>query len=86
MSEEIKTVVPVTKEECKKFLDTLFKEVDRNGDGVLTKSEVLEALLSIEFPLKHEILSKVVEECDKNGDGKLDKNEFTEGILKLANK
>lgn len=83
IQEEVK-YVPVTKEECIKFLDQLFKEVDRNKDGVLTKSEVHEALMTIEFPLKHEVVTKVIEECDKNGDGKLDPQEFREGILKLA--
>lgn len=82
--DQITFTTSVTKEDCEKFLEQIFKQVDHHKDGVLTKSEVEEALLSMDFPLKTEDVSQVIQSCDKNRDGKLDKKEFTEGILNLA--
>ena len=65
-------------------LTSMFKAFDRNGDGVLSKDEILRAWKMFINP-DAEAAEKEVEmcmaKCDLDGDGKISYDEFVQGVL-----
>ncbi|CAK59936.1 unnamed protein product (macronuclear) [Paramecium tetraurelia] len=72
----------VNKEESSKLFQT-FKTLDQNGDGVLTKEELLKGMLSADVDhLKAEIMADgLMQELDVNESGKVDFTEFISAAL-----
>ncbi|CAK91960.1 unnamed protein product (macronuclear) [Paramecium tetraurelia] len=72
----------VNKEESQKLFQT-FKTLDQNGDGVLTKDELMKGMLSADIDhLKAEIMADgLIQELDVNESGKVDFTEFISAAL-----
>ncbi|CAD8095563.1 unnamed protein product [Paramecium primaurelia] len=72
----------VNKEESTKLFQT-FKTLDQNGDGVLTKDELMKGMLSADIDhLKAEIMANgLIQELDVNESGKVDFTEFISAAL-----
>jgi calcium-dependent protein kinase len=61
-----------------KIMLKTFKELDKNGDGTLSKDELLEGLLKLNFDEAHATLmmDKIFDELDVNNSDKIDFIEF----------
>ncbi|CAD8117798.1 unnamed protein product [Paramecium sonneborni] len=72
----------VKKEESQKLFQT-FKSLDQNGDGVLTKDELLKGMISADIDhLKAETMANgIMEQLDVNESGKVDFTEFISAAL-----
>ncbi|XP_069862267.1 mitochondrial adenyl nucleotide antiporter SLC25A24 isoform X1 [Dipodomys merriami] len=57
--------------------ETLFRTLDRNGDGVVDIRELQEGLSSLGLPLGKDAEEKIFDTGDTNKDGKLDFEEFS---------
>ena len=60
-------------------MDTLFQELDKNGDGTLSLKEVEKAMfqrVAPQFQLKPAIVFRAFETADRNGNGCIDKEEW----------
>lgn len=58
-------------------LDQLFEVFDANGNGVITKPELRDVVVSFRVDLSDGDLTKMVETYDTNADGILQQNEFS---------
>jgi|TARA_B110001450_G_C17199122_1_gene310633 calcium-dependent protein kinase len=57
----------------------LFKEVDTDGDGVLTKKELKFFIKNLKGPkISVKAFNRIVAAADEDGDGLIDFNEFIE--------
>uniref|UniRef100_A0A0G2JFB9 Solute carrier family 25 (mitochondrial carrier, phosphate carrier), member 24 n=1 Tax=Mus musculus TaxID=10090 RepID=A0A0G2JFB9_MOUSE len=56
--------------------ETLFRALDRNGDGVVDIGELQQGLQSLGIPLGQDAEEKIFTTGDVNKDGKLDFEEF----------
>ena len=66
----------VTKEETKD-LEKMFQQLDKNGDGKLSKEEVLEGYEEVfNMPINEEEVDKMFDEIDIDGNGSIDYTEF----------
>lgn len=54
------------------YLLKTFKLYDKNGDGVITKSELKEAITKLKGKVSESELDEMIKEMDENGDGKID--------------
>jgi len=76
------------REERKKMAKEAFKVIDANGDGFLTKHEVLAALKKMNaqgvslIPATMEAVEKMMSEVDEDGDGQIDKEEFANMMIR----
>ena len=60
-------------------LRSLFKEVDTDGDGVLTKKELKFFIKNLKGPkISVKAFNRIVAAADEDGDGLIDFNEFIE--------
>ena len=67
----------LTKDEEKRDLDKIFKEIDIDGDGQLSKEEILlgyEKCFGI--PISEEQVDEMFEKIDLDGNGTIDYTEF----------
>ena len=53
-----------------------FNELDRDGNGYISKEEFKGVMRKQGLPLKKSQLNAIMAEADKNGDGKIDYDEF----------
>ena len=53
-----------------------FNELDRDGNGYISKEEFKSVMRKQGLPLKKSQLNAIMAEADKNGDGKIDYDEF----------
>ncbi|SEQ17914.1 EF-hand domain pair [Hyunsoonleella jejuensis] len=63
-----------------------FNFFDKNGDGKLSKSEVVKLLKEAEINgfIRGLVGSKLIEGYDKDGDGKIDWKEFKTAVAEMA--
>ena len=65
-------------------LKSMFKAFDTNGDGVLSKEELLRVWKVMFNPNPEEAeaeIEEVMSECDINKDGKISYDEFVKGVI-----
>ena len=76
----------LTKDEEKKDLDKIFKEIDIDGDGNLTKKEIL---LGYEkhfgIPISEEQVNDMFKRIDLDGNGTIDYTEFIMATINEKN-
>jgi calcium-dependent protein kinase len=66
----------VTKEETKD-LEKMFEQLDKNGDGNLSKQEILEGYEEVfGIPINEEDVDRMFTEIDIDGNGTIDYTEF----------
>jgi Ca2+-binding EF-hand superfamily protein len=66
----------------RKASNQLFRQLDRNGDGLLTRREIKKGLAALEEQSGIIMKAKaVMDEADLTGGGKLDRNEFFKFVL-----
>ena len=70
-------------------LITIFRIMDQDGDGYITKSDLRECCVRIGSQLTHRDLDEMLSEADKDGDGQIDfegkfNHIFQSGYLKCA--
>ena len=71
----------VSKEETKD-LEMVFKQMDKNGDGVLTKEEVMEGYEEVfGIQLNEDEIDRIFKNIDLDGSGALDYTEWVIGTL-----
>lgn len=63
-------------------LKSMFAKMDQNGDKVLDKDEIREALVQLGMPMTDAHLERVVRAADTNQDGVVDFNEFCQAYSK----
>lgn len=67
----------LTKDEEKRDLDKIFKAIDTNGDGSLSKEEVLKGYeLHYGEPITSEEVDELFAKIDLDGNGLIDYTEF----------
>ncbi len=60
-----------------------FSKLDKDGNGILTKSELVEGFLEVGIPDAEKEADRMFEECDLNKTGDIDYNGKT--IIKILN-
>lgn len=71
----------VSKEETRD-LEKMFKQLDKNGDGMLSKEEIIEGYEEIfGIPINEEEVDKLMKEVDLDGNGSIDYTEFVMSTL-----
>ena len=69
----ISTQVTTSKDEKK--LGDLFRSLDKNGDGILSKSEIEEGYDALGIPVSP-FINELMKKLDSNNNGTVDYNEF----------
>ena len=54
----------------------VFKIYDQNGDGFITKSEIMKGMRALGDPISAQDINEIIKKFDVNKDGKLDFEEF----------
>lgn len=62
-------------------LETVFKKMDENGDGVLDRDEIDHCIRNLGFPFEEHELDAFMKHADANGDGKI---QYKEWLYKLS--
>ncbi|XP_067121200.1 microtubule-actin cross-linking factor 1-like isoform X10 [Centruroides vittatus] len=58
----------------------LFKKIDKNNAGKVTKEEFIQGILKSKFPTSRLEMERVADIFDRNGDGYVDHNEYIETL------
>ncbi|WP_258870892.1 MULTISPECIES: EF-hand domain-containing protein [unclassified Wenzhouxiangella] len=66
------------------LVDAMFKEVDTNGDGVLSRGEFVELVRCLTGEHGVGVSSKIFDEFDANHDGVISRDEALEMIIEYA--
>jgi calcium-dependent protein kinase len=64
----------------------IFKLVDKDGSGTITKEELFEFFNLDSDPESQKYIQNMVEETDKNGDGEISFQEFLDVMKQLHSK
>ena len=54
----------------------LFKQLDKNGDGTLSRDEIRELFKMSKCQYSQEQIEEIIKDADKNGDGAISFAEF----------
>lgn len=65
-----------TKDEQLEELREAFLTFDQDGNGFITKEELIETLVTLGDPIDQAVLDAMVAEADTDGDGEIDYGEF----------
>jgi calcium-binding protein CML len=60
----------------------MFNAFDKDGDGRISTSEILESLGSEVSPKTLQVAKRIIADLDKDGDGFLDPEEFIQKFVK----
>ena len=76
----------LTKDEEKKDLDKIFKDIDVDGDGNLTKEEILQGYEKhFGIPISEEQVDEMFAKIDLDGNGTIDYTEFVMATIEEQN-
>ncbi|QKK03941.1 MAG: EF-hand domain-containing protein [Pseudomonadota bacterium] len=70
--------------EREELVDALFREVDTNGDGVLSRGEFVELMRCLTGEHGVGVSARVFNEFDSNHDGVITRDELMELIIQYA--
>jgi calmodulin len=70
-----------TKEEQLEELREAFLTFDQDGNGFITKEELIETLVTLGDPIDQCVMDTMIHEADKDGDGEIDYDEFINLML-----
>ena len=82
----------ITKSQLREVAETMFKDIDTNGNGALEKEEVKAFSIRMMEKLKpdaefnEEKFEQNFADLDKNSDGKVDFNELWKSLIEKAEK
>ena len=68
----------------KELVDEMFKQVDTNGDGVLSSGEFVELVRCLTGEHGVGVSSKIFDQFDVDHDGKISRDEALEMIIQFA--
>lgn len=66
------------------LVDRMFREVDTNGDGVLSRGEFVELVRCLTGDHGLGVSSKIFDEFDANQDGVISRDEALEMVIQYA--
>lgn len=66
------------------LIDAMFREVDTNGDGVLSRGEFVELVRCLTGDHGMGVSSRIFEEFDANQDGVISRDEALEMVIQFA--
>lgn len=66
------------------LVDAMFREVDTNGDGVLSRGEFVELVRCLTGDHGMGVSSRIFEEFDANQDGVISRDEALEMVIQFA--
>jgi Ca2+-binding EF-hand superfamily protein len=66
------------------LVDAMFREVDTNGDGVLSRGEFVELVRCLTGEHGVGVSSKIFDEFDTDHDGRISRDEALEMIIQYA--
>ena len=64
----------------------VYKEADRNGDGVVQLKELEMVMIKLGIKLEERVITKIFRELDINGNGKIEEKEFYNLFKESRNK
>lgn len=67
----------------RQYLRKHFNELDLNGDGYVTSSELMLMFKALKVKVSPETLARLMQEADVNGNGRIEFDEFVALVLSL---
>ena len=71
----------LTNEDLQKLVNH-FEAFDKDGDGILSKEDIMQGFLESGHEFSDEEFEEMIKEVDRDVDGKIGLEEFVEGFLK----
>jgi len=76
----------MSREELTQLVESIFKRMDADGSGVLSKQEFVQALTAMELGLTRREINNIMFRVDQDDDGNIDYNEFVPFAFDLLRK